>query len=232
MFTTAHSAHVAPCKDIKRSPSSCGHGHSWHRSELQGEAFSAVELHSCQVLPLMGLMFEKSVVLPSSEVWDITVVQLIFVGGVAAPTFLLQWQVGLCHLSQALYQSCGPPPALEFMVSCRGRKSVWWMCLLTPLLLQLFFFFGGGALGSPSPHYLVLLRQAASPLLQITWAVSDSWEGAGSGGCGFWSIITSWCPIHFVKVSTSRSTLASLPCACDLLIAIFPPKSQTESPDV
>lgn len=38
--------------------------------------------------------------------------------------FLLEWQGGMYHLSQTLYQSCGPPSSLEFMRSCRGRKCV------------------------------------------------------------------------------------------------------------
>lgn len=38
--------------------------------------------------------------------------------------FLLEWQGGTYHLSQALYQSCRPPSSLEFMRSCRVRKCV------------------------------------------------------------------------------------------------------------
>lgn len=77
--------------------------------------------------------------------------------------FLLEWQGGMYHLSQTLYQSCGPPSSLEFMRSCRGRKCVMDVFVHCAALAASLFFV---TLGSPSPCYLVLLRHTASPLFK------------------------------------------------------------------
>lgn len=145
MFTTAHSVHMASCSGIGRSPSSHGHGHSWHGSELQGEAPSAVKLQCptqpWQVLFLSWGWCSRSLCAPFSfrVGYHRDTVNFFTVGGMAAPTFLLEWQLGcVIYLRPCINPWAFSSPRIYG--SCRGTKCVWWMCLFTLLLLQLLFF--------------------------------------------------------------------------------------------
>lgn len=161
-FTWLHTraskgAPVPIAMDIPGTDQSC-------REKLPQLWSSSIQHSPVKCCPSWGwCLGSLSCSLPLKDCDVVTVLQLILL--VAWLHLLSFWNDKLgCHLSQALYQTCGPPPALGFMVSCRGRKCVWWMCCSLHCSCSFSFFV---ALGS-GPHYLVLLRHAASPFPQIT----------------------------------------------------------------